>query len=139
MSAVSMLFLFSLFLTINTFCLYPPPIELIRFVLTVGFSFIVKKEAASNLALSYASIQWISRTWVIEATVFLAETAKRVYLLVRSAGLTESMSRYLIPRIEGTATIVFHPYKEIVALEEGNHLESVRWRNSQRGRLRSTR
>jgi thioredoxin reductase (NADPH) len=68
-----------------------------------------------------------------QATVFLAETAKRVYLLVRSAGLTGSMSRYLIRRIEETATIVFHPYTEIVTLEGGNHLESVRWRNSQTG------
>ena len=68
-----------------------------------------------------------------QAAVFLAETTKRVYLLVRSAGLAESMSRYLIRRIEETATIVFRPYTEIVALEGGNHLESVRWRNSQTG------
>jgi thioredoxin reductase (NADPH) len=66
-----------------------------------------------------------------QAAVFLAETTKRVHMLVRSAGLAESMSRYLIRRIEETATIVFRPYTEIVALEGGNHLESVRWRNSQ--------
>jgi thioredoxin reductase (NADPH) len=47
--------------------------------------------------------------------------------------LTESMSRYLIPRIEETDTIAFRPYTEIVALEGDNHLESVRWRNSQTG------
>ena len=35
-----------------------------------------------------------------QAAVFLAETAKRVYMLVRSAGLAESMSRYLIRRIK---------------------------------------
>jgi thioredoxin reductase (NADPH) len=68
-----------------------------------------------------------------QAAVFLAETTKRVQLLVRSADLAESMSRYLIRRIEETATIVFRPYTEIVALEGGNHLESVRWRNSQTG------
>jgi len=68
-----------------------------------------------------------------QAAIFLAETTKRVYLLVRSAGLAASMSRYLIPRIEETDTIVFRPYTEIVALEGGNHLESVRWRNSQTG------
>ena len=68
-----------------------------------------------------------------QAAVFLAETAKRVYLLVRSAGLAESMSRYLIRRIEETATIVFRPYTEIMALEGGNHLKSVRWRNGQTG------
>ena len=66
-----------------------------------------------------------------QAAVFLAETTKRVYLLVRSAGLAGSMSRYLIRRIEETATIVFQPYTEIVALEGGSHLASVRCRNSQ--------
>ena len=68
-----------------------------------------------------------------QAAVFLAETAKRVHMLVRSAGLAESMSRYLIHRIEETARIVLRPYTEIVAVEGGNHLEFVRWRNSQTG------
>ena len=54
-------------------------------------------------------------------------------MLVRSAGLAGSMSRYLIRRIEETATITLRPYTEIVALEGGDHLESVRWRNSQTG------
>src|SRR5215213_8070778 len=53
-----------------------------------------------------------------QAAVFLAQTTKRVYMLVRSTGLAESMSLYLIRRIEETATIVFRPYTEIVALEE---------------------
>jgi thioredoxin reductase (NADPH) len=42
-----------------------------------------------------------------QAAVFLAETTKCVHMLVRSAGLAESMSRYLIRRIEETATIVY--------------------------------
>lgn len=70
-----------------------------------------------------------------QAAVFLAETTKRVHMLVRSAGLAESMSRYLIRRIEETPTIVFRPHTEIVALEGGDHLESVRWRNSQTGQI----
>jgi thioredoxin reductase (NADPH) len=68
-----------------------------------------------------------------QAAVFLAETTKHVHMLVRSAGLAESMSRYLIRRIEETVTIEFRPYTEIVAFEGGDHLESVRWRNSQTG------
>jgi thioredoxin reductase (NADPH) len=68
-----------------------------------------------------------------QAAVFLAETTKRVHMLVRSAGLAESMSRYLIRRIEETATIVLRPYTEIVAVEGGDHLEFVLWRNSQTG------
>jgi len=66
-----------------------------------------------------------------QAAVYLADTVKRVYMLIRSAGLAESMSRYLIRRIEQTPTIVLRPHTEIVSLEGGNHLESVRWRNNQ--------
>jgi thioredoxin reductase (NADPH) len=66
-----------------------------------------------------------------QAAVFLAETTKRVHMLVRSAGLAESMSRYLIRRIEETATILLRPYTEIVGIEGGDHLEFVRWHNNQ--------
>src|ERR671918_756016 len=45
--------------------------------------------------------------------VFLAETTKRVYMLVRSAGLAESMSRYLIRRIEENPKIVLRTHTEI--------------------------
>jgi thioredoxin reductase (NADPH) len=68
-----------------------------------------------------------------QAAVFLAETTKHVHMLVRSAGLAESMSRYLIRRIEETATIALRQYTEIVAVEGGDHLEFVRWRNNQTG------
>jgi thioredoxin reductase (NADPH) len=68
-----------------------------------------------------------------QAAVFLAETTKRVHMLVRSAGLAESMSRYLIRRIEETATIVLRPYSEISVFEGDDHLELVRWQNSQTG------
>ena len=71
-----------------------------------------------------------------QAAVYLAETAKRVHMLVRSAGLAETMSRYLIRRIEGTPTIMLHPCTEIVALEGNNHLESVRWQNNQTGQVK---
>ncbi|HET7285756.1 MAG TPA: FAD-dependent oxidoreductase [Nitrososphaeraceae archaeon] len=68
-----------------------------------------------------------------QAAVFLAQTAKRVYMLVRSKSLAASMSRYLIRRIENSPTITLLPQTEIVDLEGGNHLESVSWRNSQTG------
>src|ERR687888_1793307 len=44
-----------------------------------------------------------------QAAVFLAETTNRVHMLVRSAGLAESMSRYLIRRIENSPTIILRP------------------------------
>ena len=65
--------------------------------------------------------------------MFLAETAKRVYMLVRSSGLAATMSRYLIRRIENSPTITLHPQTEIAAVEGDNHVDSVYWRNSQTG------
>jgi thioredoxin reductase (NADPH) len=68
-----------------------------------------------------------------QAAVFLAQTAKRVYMLVRSNSLAASMSRYLIRRIENSPTIILRLQTEIVAVEGKDHLESVYWRNSQTG------
>jgi thioredoxin reductase (NADPH) len=66
-----------------------------------------------------------------QAAVFLAQTTKRVYMLVRSAGLTRTMSRYLIKRIEEAPNIELHPNTEVVALDGHDHLESLTWRNNQ--------
>jgi thioredoxin reductase (NADPH) len=63
-----------------------------------------------------------------QAAVFLAQTAKRVHLLVRSDGLAATMSRYLIRRIEQTPHIVLRMQTEIVTLEGKDALERVRWR-----------
>ena len=68
-----------------------------------------------------------------QAAVFLAQTARRVHLLIRSGGLAASMSRYLIQRIEETPAIVFRPHTEIMAFEGGDHLERVRWRDNRTG------
>jgi len=65
-----------------------------------------------------------------QAAVFLAQTVKRVHLLVRSSSLSAGMSRYLIRRIEETPTIQLRTKTEIVALEGNEHLERVRWRNA---------
>jgi thioredoxin reductase (NADPH) len=68
-----------------------------------------------------------------QAAVFLAQTSKRVHMLVRSSGLAESMSRYLIRRIEQHPAIDLRTETEIIALEGSDHLERVRWRNIQTG------
>ena len=68
-----------------------------------------------------------------QAAVFLAQTARRVNILVRSGGLAESMSRYLIRRIEESPNIVLRTHTEVVAVEGGNHLERVSWQNRQTG------
>jgi thioredoxin reductase (NADPH) len=70
-----------------------------------------------------------------QAAVFLAQTAKRVYMFVRGGGLADTMSRYLIRRIEENPAIVLRTHAEIVALEGDRHLERVRWRDRRTGRL----
>jgi thioredoxin reductase (NADPH) len=64
-----------------------------------------------------------------QAAVFLAQTAKSVHILVRTGDLAESMSRYLIRRIEENPRIVLRTKTKIVALEGADHLERVRWRD----------
>ena len=70
-----------------------------------------------------------------QAAVFLSQTARRVQMLVRSRGLADSMSRYLIRRIEETPSIILRTHTEIVALEGNDHLERLRWRNNQTGEV----
>ena len=74
-----------------------------------------------------------------QAAVFLAETAKRVHMLVRSAGLAESMSRYLIRRIEESATIELRTNTEIIAIDGGHHLKSFAGTINKQDRLRKKR
>ncbi|PYQ97391.1 MAG: pyridine nucleotide-disulfide oxidoreductase, partial [Acidobacteria bacterium] len=68
-----------------------------------------------------------------QAAVFLAETARRVHMLVRADGLADTMSRYLVRRIEDNPAIVLRTRAEIVALEGDGHLEQVRWREGRTG------
>src|SRR6202790_3904548 len=64
-----------------------------------------------------------------QAAVFLAQSAKRVHMLVRGEGLADTMSRYLIRRIEENPAIVLKTHTQIVALEGNGPLERVRWRD----------
>ncbi|MCU1276551.1 MAG: Thioredoxin reductase, partial [bacterium] len=63
-----------------------------------------------------------------QAAVFLAKTARHVHILVRGSGLAQSMSRYLIRRIEETPNITLYVTTEIEALDGDQHLAGVRWR-----------
>ena len=67
-----------------------------------------------------------------QAAVFLSGFAAKVWMLVRGDGLAESMSRYLIDRIEATPNIEVLTRTEIVALSGSpdGRLERVRWRHS---------
>jgi thioredoxin reductase (NADPH) len=64
-----------------------------------------------------------------QAAVFLSQTGRRVHVLVRSNSLSESMSRYLLRRIEEASTIQVRTRTEIVALEGKGRLERVTWRD----------
>ena len=68
-----------------------------------------------------------------QAAVFLAQTAAHVYMLVRGKGLAETMSRYLIRRIEDTPNITLHAHSEIVAVAGETRLEHVTWQNTATG------
>jgi len=65
-----------------------------------------------------------------QAAVFLARTARRVHMLVRSNGLADTMSRYLIRRIEESPEIELRSCTEITRLEGNGHLEQVCWRTN---------
>ena len=72
-----------------------------------------------------------------QAAVFLSQSAQRVHMLVRADGLAESMSRYLIRRIEQSPDIELRTRTEIVDLEGDGELRSVRWRNDGTGEVES--
>jgi thioredoxin reductase (NADPH) len=65
-----------------------------------------------------------------QAAVFLAGSCRHVHLLVRSAGLSDSMSDYLIRRIAETANVTLHTRTEIIALDGDGQLERVTWRTA---------
>jgi thioredoxin reductase (NADPH) len=73
-----------------------------------------------------------------QAAVFLAETAHRVYMLVRGKTLSETMSRYLTQRIMEHPVIELHFETELLSLEGDSHLERVEWLDRASGE-RSTR
>ena len=70
-----------------------------------------------------------------QAAVFLSQTARKVHMLVRSGGLAESMSRYLIQRISENPAIDLHCNTEIVKLEGDKQLERVGWKDKTTGQL----
>ena len=62
-----------------------------------------------------------------QAAVFLAGTCRHVHMLVRSDGLAENMSQYLIRRIQDTPNITVHTRTQLTALEGSDRLERVSW------------
>jgi thioredoxin reductase (NADPH) len=63
-----------------------------------------------------------------QAAVFLAGSSRMVHLLVRSARLADTMSQYLIRRIQEMPNITLHVRTEITALEGQDQLSRVTWK-----------
>jgi thioredoxin reductase (NADPH) len=70
-----------------------------------------------------------------QAAVFLSGHAAKVRMMVRAAGVAESMSRYLIDRISAAPNIELMTRTEIVALHgpPSGSLQRVRWRDRASG------
>jgi thioredoxin reductase (NADPH) len=68
-----------------------------------------------------------------QAAVFLSRIARHVHVLVRGPSLADSMSRYLIQRIEGTPNVTVRARTEVEALEGDDRLQRVRWRRVDTG------
>ena len=62
-----------------------------------------------------------------QAAVYLSRHAKRVHMLVRSGSLADSMSDYLLQRIEASDDIELHYQTQIIALAGDKWLERVTW------------
>jgi thioredoxin reductase (NADPH) len=65
-----------------------------------------------------------------QAATFLAQTAGKVIMVIRGAGLAETMSRYLIRRIDDNKKIEQKTNCEIVAVEGDTHLQRVQCRDA---------
>jgi len=68
-----------------------------------------------------------------QAAIFLARSVKHVHMLVRGPGLAETMSSYLIERIEASDRITLHPFTEVTGLEGDTHLTALSFTNRNSG------
>ncbi len=74
-----------------------------------------------------------------QACIFLAETARKVFLLIRGNDLGKSMSDYLVQRILNTANIKLLTETEITAMNGDGHLETVAITNFKTNETRTER
>jgi thioredoxin reductase (NADPH) len=68
-----------------------------------------------------------------QAAVFLSRTVRHVYIIVRGAGLAQTMSDYLVQRIAISAQISVHPFSEITELKGDRMLREVSWTDRRSG------
>jgi thioredoxin reductase (NADPH) len=63
-----------------------------------------------------------------QAALHFAKFARTVTMLVRGAGLTDTMSKYLIDEIGRTSNIVLRPHTQVIEAVGDEHLEGLRLR-----------
>jgi thioredoxin reductase (NADPH) len=68
-----------------------------------------------------------------QAAVFLSGIASRVHVVVRGRSLADSMSRYLIQRIESSRNVEVRTRTRIESLEGEDRLDRVGWRHLETG------
>jgi thioredoxin reductase (NADPH) len=68
-----------------------------------------------------------------QAAVFLSSGCRHVHIFVRSDGLSETMSHYLIRRIEESPNITLHTRTQITSLAGEYELQEVTWTNDRTG------
>ncbi len=68
-----------------------------------------------------------------QAAVFLSGIARHVHLIIRGASLVDSMSQYLISRIENSAHITLHSFTEVEHLDGDHTLRCATWVNRRTG------
>jgi len=68
-----------------------------------------------------------------QASLFLSGTAKHVHHIIRGPSFAETMSQYLISRIEKSSHITVYTKSEIVALEGDSSLKRLTWVNLNTG------
>ena len=68
-----------------------------------------------------------------QAAVYLSQTSTKVHMLVRAQRLSDTMSRYLIQRIDENPAIEMHYCTELVGLEGDSQLERVTWQDKKTG------
>jgi thioredoxin reductase (NADPH) len=73
-----------------------------------------------------------------QAALFLARTVRHVLVLVRGKGVADTMSRYLIQRIEASSNITLRSFTKVARLEGNGRLERIHLVDSRSGERFST-
>ncbi|MEM8787304.1 MAG: NAD(P)/FAD-dependent oxidoreductase [Pseudomonadota bacterium] len=71
-----------------------------------------------------------------QAAIFLCRVADHVHLVIRGAGLSETMSDYLLHRLKNDPGITIHTHTEVDALDGAAALEAATLRNNRSGETR---